>query len=67
MKKNKIVLLAFALIGFLFLALGGAFLIIGTFLDNTVAIYIALGLIIGAIIFYVILGIIVFINYLKRR
>ena len=67
MKKNKILFLALACIGFLFLALGGALLILGTFLDNTVSIYVALGLILGAICFYVILGIVLLIIYLKRR
>ena len=67
MKKRSLIYLVLALIGFLFVTLGGVFLILGVFLDNTIGIYVGLGLALGSIAFYVILGIVFFINYFRKR
>jgi hypothetical protein len=47
--------------------LGGFLIIYGVLRNNELAIYISLGIIIGAVIYYVILGIIFVATYLKKR
>jgi len=47
--------------------LGGFLIIYGVLRNNELAIYISLGIIIGAVLYYVILGIIFVATYLKKR
>lgn len=59
--------LVLACLGFVFIMLGGFLIIYGVLRSNDLAIYISLGIIIGAVIYYVILGIIFVATYLKKR
>ena len=59
--------LVLACLGFVFIMLGGFLIIYGVLRNNELAIYISLGTIIGAVIYYVILGIIFVATYLKKR
>jgi hypothetical protein len=47
--------------------LGGFLIIYGVLRNNELAIYISLGIIIGAVLYYIILGIIFVATYLKKR
>jgi len=47
--------------------LGGFLIIYGVLRSNDLAIYISLGIIIGAVLYYIILGIIFVATYLKKR
>ena len=59
--------LVFACLGFVFIMLGSFLILYGVLRDNDLAIYISLGIIIGAVIYYIILGIIFVATYLKKR
>ncbi len=47
--------------------LGGFLIIYGVLRNSELAIYISLGIIIGAVLYYIILGIIFVATYLKKR
>ena len=59
--------LVLACLGFVFIMLGGFLIIYGVLRNSELAIYISLGIIIGAVIYYIILGIIFVATYLKKR
>lgn len=59
--------LVFACLGFIFIMLGGFLIIYGVLRNSELAIYISLGIIIGAVLYYIILGIIFVATYLKKR
>jgi hypothetical protein len=59
--------LVLACLGFVFIMLGGFLIIYGVLRNNELAIYISLGIIIGAVLYYIILGIIFVATYLKKR
>jgi len=59
--------LVLACLGFIFIMLGGFLIIYGVLMNNELAIYISLGIIIGAVLYYIILGIIFVATYLKKR
>ena len=67
MMKNKIVYLVLFCLGFLFVSIGGVFLILSVFMDIKTGIYVGLGIILFSIVFYVLIGIIFLINYFKSR
>ncbi|RIA75949.1 hypothetical protein EI71_00983 [Anaeroplasma bactoclasticum] len=67
MKINKTLFLVLAILGFLFIAIAGVFLILGVYMDNNIGIYVGLGLILTSIVFYVVLAIIVLFAYIRRK
>ena len=67
MKINKPLYLVLAVLGFMFIALAGVFLILGAYMNSYIGIYIGLGLILTAIVFYIVLGVIILFAYLKRK
>jgi membrane protein DedA with SNARE-associated domain len=67
MKINKTLFLVLAILGFLFIAIAGVFLILGVYMDYNIGIYVGLGLILTSIVFYLVLAIIVLFAYIRRK
>lgn len=67
MKKDEAIYLILALFGFLFIALGVMFLFMGTLLGYPNGLYVGIGLILSAIVFFVLLVVVFGINYYKGK